>query len=88
MCFGFFMIFILGYIIGSIITLFLTLAVFYSYFHYQQPIQRNISQIISQAQSKGDFIQAPSDTEIIRKDKLNKLSKFKNEIRLSEVLDK
>jgi hypothetical protein len=81
------MIFILGYLIGSIITLTLTLTVFYLYFHHQKPIERYISQAISQVKPKGGFIQAPTDTEIVRKDKLIKLSQTKNEVRLADILD-
>jgi hypothetical protein len=81
------MIFIAGYIIGSLITLALVLTVLYLYFHNQHPIETRISQIISQSRPKGDFIQAPTDTEIARKDKIDKLSKIKNEIRLSEILE-
>ena len=82
------MIFILGYITGSLITLALTLTMFYVLFHNQKPIERQITQWILHAKPKGDFIQTPTDSEIVRKDKLEKLSKIKTEIRLSDILDK
>ena len=81
------MLFILGYIIGSIITLTLTLTVLYLYFHHQKPIERYLSQTIAQSMPKGSFIQAPTDSEIARKDKLNKLQTIKNEVRLGDILD-
>ncbi len=81
------MYFIIGFLAGLIFTLSMVFGVFFLYFRNQQPIERQINQWISQAKPKGDFIQAPTDSEILRKDKLNKLSQTKNEIRLGEILE-
>jgi hypothetical protein len=82
------MIFAIGFLTGLILTLSMVFGVFFLYFRNQQPIERQINQWISQAKPKGAFIQAPTDSEIARKDKLERLSKIKNEIRLGDILEK
>jgi len=81
------MLFALGYLTGSIITLGMVYGVLLLYFHYKKPLELKLSQEEAKLLPKGDFIKTPTDTEILRKDKINKLSKIKNEIRLSEILD-
>ncbi len=81
------MLFSIGFLTGSLFGIaFMYLGVFL-FFSQQKPIERQINQWITQSKPKGDFIQAPTDTEISRKDKFNKLSKIKNEIRLGDILE-
>jgi len=81
------MLFALGYLTGSIITLGMSYGVVILYFRYKQPIERKLFQEESRLSPKGDFIQTPTDSEILRKDKIDKLSKIKKEIRLGAILD-
>ena len=81
------MLFALGYLTGSIVTLSMAYGVIILYFRYKQPIERKLAQEESRLWPKGDFIQTPTDSEILRKDKIDKLSKIKNEIRLGDILD-